>query len=329
MLPATSARAMLEGFCALGLARAALLEHAGLANADLEGADAVVDEECVQRMWMFAVGAIGRETLPLEVGLAVPYGAFSALDFLAGTSATVLASLRSLSAYFRLATDVIRLDIDEEAGRLRVLNEVDTPIRPLTDLFTLGVVLGRYRAMTEGAFAASLEVAAPAPGDIGAFERAAGVPVRFERRVSAVVLAPSTLRARLRSSDARLHETLRTLAQNLDLGHDRSDLERALRIRLRSALPEGNGSAAAMARALGMSERTLQRRLEETGRTFQGVVEDFRHEEALRLLDDARLSLAQIALRLGFSEQSSFTRAFRRWTGRSPGEMRERAGRGT
>jgi AraC-like DNA-binding protein len=137
-----------------------------------------------------------------------------------------------------------------------------------------------------------------------------------------MVVERTSYEARLPSADPRLHETLRALAGTLDLGDDTSELERAVRARLRTSLPHGGMDAKAMARALGMSARTLHRRLGELGRSFQQIVDDFRQDEALRLLDDRRQSLAQIARRLGFSEQSSFQRAFKRWTGSSPRAVR-------
>ena len=77
-----------------------------------------------------------------------------------------------------------------------------------------------------------------------------------------------------------------------------------------------------MAVLLGVSERTLQRRLTELGRSFSDVVEDFRREEAARLLATPGLHLVEVAGRLGYAEQTSFTRAFRRWTGTTPGAWR-------
>jgi AraC-like DNA-binding protein len=258
---------------------------------------------------------------------ATPFGA---LDFLAGTSDTVSSSLRSLVSYFRTASPSFRLEIDEGAddARVRLVSgDPRVPVDVVSDLFTLGVLLGRFRELTEGTFRASLDVRGDEPADAEAFRRVPGTGVRFRRKISAMVLTRASYAARLRSADARLHETLRALADTLDLGTTATDFERALRARLRTALPEGRADAVSMARALGMSERTLQRRLEETARTFSGVLEDFRHEEALRLLDDRRQSLGEIAARLGFAEQSSFHRAFKRWTGDSPAALRRRSHR--
>ena len=116
-------------------------------------------------------------------------------------------------------------------------------------------------------------------------------------------------------------------------------LESALRARLRGSLSQGQATPHRtaphrtaphrMATLLGVSERTLQRRLAEDGRSFTDVLEEFRREESARLLCDRKLALTEIATRLGYAEQTSFTRAFRRWTGSTPGAWRaDRRGRG-
>ena len=87
---------------------------------------------------------------------------------------------------------------------------------------------------------------------------------------------------------------------------------------LRELLPKGRLGAARVAGALGMSERSLHRRLREIGQSYQGVVDVFRREEAERLLLDGRVDMAEIAHRLGFADQSAFSRAFRRWTQMAP-----------
>ncbi|CAN5511655.1 AraC family transcriptional regulator [soil metagenome] len=325
-LPAVSARAFLEGMSACGLSRTLLLELAAVDRVALESRDGMLPEADFDRLWSAAFSLAGRETLPLEVGLGVPYGAFGPLDFLAGTSETVAASLRSLCEYFAYVSPAFGLDVEEHATevRLRIVHRTESPSNAVSDAFSLGVFLARYRDLIEGPFTASLEHAAPTPSDPKAFEAVAKTKMRFGKKVSAVVFSRSTYEAKLRSADLRLHETLRALASTLDLGVAATELEHAIRIRLRAQLNDGRFDQSTIARALGMSERTLQRRLEEEGRTFLEIVDAFRHEESLRILDDARLSLGEIARRLGFAEQSSFTRAFKRWTGKSPGRARPR-----
>ncbi len=75
-----------------------------------------------------------------------------------------------------------------------------------------------------------------------------------------------------------------------------------------------------LADALHLTERTLRRRLDKDGITFQSLLDDVRRDEAVRLLDDHALTVAEIAERLGYSEPRSFRHAYRRWTGKTPRE---------
>jgi AraC-like DNA-binding protein len=117
--------------------------------------------------------------------------------------------------------------------------------------------------------------------------------------------------------------TLRELAGRLELGTAGENIELAIRARLRSMLPEGKADAASIARTLGLSERTLNRRLREIGRTYRGVLDAFREAEAERLLASGRAELSDVAFRLGFSDQTAWNRAFKRWKGMSPTEWLE------
>jgi AraC-like DNA-binding protein len=87
-------------------------------------------------------------------------------------------------------------------------------------------------------------------------------------------------------------------------------------------LPHGKGSVGEVARVLGMSDRTLSRRLAAENLTFLGIREEMRKDLARRYLADASLSISRIAWLLGFQEVSAFTHAFRRWAGKTPTQMR-------
>ena len=89
-------------------------------------------------------------------------------------------------------------------------------------------------------------------------------------------------------------------------------------MRLPDALRTGRYSAQQMAAQLGLSSRTFQRRLTEEQVTFTQVLDACRYDEALNLLDQGDKSMAEIAYALGYNEQSSFNRAFKRWTGKTP-----------
>ena len=100
----------------------------------------------------------------------------------------------------------------------------------------------------------------------------------------------------------------------------RSHIDLADRVRrvVADTLGDGVPTLSAVASEMGLGPRTLQRRLSESGHSFQSIVDLARKELALKLLRETELSLAETAFLTGFSEQSGFTRAFKRWAGQTP-----------
>jgi AraC-like DNA-binding protein len=105
-----------------------------------------------------------------------------------------------------------------------------------------------------------------------------------------------------------------------DRGSFRSSVENAIV----PLLPHGKGHAREIAPRLGLSQRTLARRLSLEGLTFSELLEKLRSDLAERYLTDDGLSISQISWLLGYQEVSAFTHAFKRWTGKTPRELRSR-----
>ena len=93
---------------------------------------------------------------------------------------------------------------------------------------------------------------------------------------------------------------------------------------LAASLRNGRPNLAQVAQDLGLSSRTLQRRLREQGFVFGQLVEEVRRRLAQSYLDEGRLSVSEVAYLLGYSELSAFSRAYRRWTGAAPIAGRQR-----
>jgi AraC-like DNA-binding protein len=117
---------------------------------------------------------------------------------------------------------------------------------------------------------------------------------------------------------------LRRRLADLDRAESTADRVRAVLVEL---LPAGEGTARGVARRLALSSRTLQRRLAAERTTFQAVLEDTRHALARDYLHRRDVSITEIAFLLGYDEPSSFYRAFRHWSGTTPQQARQAAGR--
>jgi len=321
LLPATTARAILQGFEALGLDGGALRAEAGLDAAALAAVDGALPSECFTALWREAFRQAPREELPTELGFAVPFGAFGAVDYLASSSATVQSAFHSLQVHFRRVGSM-RLELLEgpEGATVQVLNATPFEGVHLSDELTLALFVARFRLKSrgQGFTPRRVRLSREAPARPTRHPLLLGAPVQFGCRLAALELSPETWAAPLPDADPGLQLTLRQLAGQLELGATGSDLELALRARLRAALPEGDAEATSAARALGLSERTLHRRLHELGTTWRVVLDGFREAEAERLLAAGGVPLGELALRLGFSDQTAFNRAFKRWKARSP-----------
>jgi AraC-like DNA-binding protein len=103
---------------------------------------------------------------------------------------------------------------------------------------------------------------------------------------------------------------------------DTSQLRTRVENAISSLLPHGRVLVEDVARSLGMSERTLARKLSDEGLNFTEILQQLRRDLAVRYLDDRKLHVSKIAWLLGFHEVSAFTHAFKRWTGKTPRQMR-------
>lgn len=110
--------------------------------------------------------------------------------------------------------------------------------------------------------------------------------------------------------------------ENLQITDSSFSFTNSLNLLILSQLTDGYPGVALIAKALGMSTRSLQRQLAQKHMSYSLLVEQVRFNQAIHLLQDPDLKLIDIAFRLGYEDQANFTRAFRRWTGISPSQYR-------
>ena len=107
---------------------------------------------------------------------------------------------------------------------------------------------------------------------------------------------------------------------------DRVDVQSQVYYRLLEDLSNGEPSMEAMAEKLNVSVRSLQRKLREQGSSYKQLVDDVRKDLAMQYIEQRHMPIGEISYLLGFSHVSNFSRAFKRWSGRSPGDWREQLG---
>lgn len=162
-----------------------------------------------------------------------------------------------------------------------------------------------------------------APASTVAHHRHFGCPVRFAAERDALLVSHEQMQQPNQLGDHAFSKFFDAhMDEELSRYDDNAALERRVRIHVSQALSAGVPRISSIASCLGMSGRTLQRRLAERGYSFQDLVDESRRELAERLLEETAYPLAQIAFLTGFSEQSAFNRAFKRWAGKTPRSFR-------
>jgi AraC-like DNA-binding protein len=249
-----------------------------------------------------------------------------ALGFAWLASSTLRTALQRLEHYGRILGEKARFRLEPADRGLWLLFESrrrEPLVAALGSDYALSIVMDMCR-MNFGASLRPLEVTLcrAQPADPAPWENFFGARVRFAAARNAVLFAR-------RDADAALPVSNRQIAGALDavLARQLAELDRGnVAARCKAAVLERMASGEPVdvdiARSLHMSRRTLQRKLAEADLTYQQLVDDTRRDLALRYIEDPKKSLTEITFLLGFSGQSAFTRAFRRWTDSTPTDYR-------
>jgi AraC-like DNA-binding protein len=246
------------------------------------------------------------------------------------TAPTLRASLERVERYWRVVTDTAVYRLDASGDPAFLVFEARTGHHPVLDFRNEGALAALTRNMRR--FVAGdlriehVSFRHPCRSDPDRYAAHFGCPVRFEADRTAIALSPAMLDLPNRLGDAAVSEFL-TAHLETEIGSLRDDpsVRAALLCHLTPALSNGLPQAAHVARDMGMSERTLYRRLAEEGLTFRDVLTEAQSSLAQELLRDSDSSIAEIAFLTGFSEQSTFSRAFKRWVGQAPAQFRQQA----
>jgi AraC-like DNA-binding protein len=329
--PGTSAMVLLRGLVhaatAMGVDRAELLARVGVSETELER-DTSVATAKIAAAWGIAPQLSQDPLFGLHAGAHAEFGSYDVIDYLFLSSATLGDGCRTLERYYRIVTEIWRIDllVEGDVARLRlwVPASLVEPLWHAWDYFFSGSLKRIRAAAGAGIDPTAVNLMHGPREDGGEYERTFRCPVSFGHPVNEYVFPARFLEHRLLSSNATLHRLVRRHAEEL-LARVPSDQD--LLVRAQTLLPmllkDPELSLAALATQLGVSERSLQRKLAEHAITYKQLVERTREEHALRALEGGASSIQEIAYELGFNSTASLSRAFKRWRGMSPSEWQE------
>ncbi len=311
-----------------GLDKGALLESVGLdPDGMVDPSLMVPDTDYYALLETIAHSDPNATDLPLRVGATMrcdDYGAFG----LAWKSALNLrGSYERAERYARVLTSVSTYQVrDAEEGVYMHLHREGE--RRLGLRLSNEATIASIAAISEEVSTARFQPRAiyfrhRAPRSTVAHERHFGCPIHFGADMDALLVSTALLQTPNRIGDRSISKFFDThLEEELSKYDDSASLERRVRIQVSQALSQGIPKISDVAGCLGLSGRTLQRRLSDRGYSFQILVDESRRELAERLLKETKYPLAEIAFLTGFSEQSAFNRAFKRWAGQTPRSFR-------
>lgn len=319
---------------ALGLDCARPLAECGI---ELEVADpraAWYPYAAAQALWTKLAEAAGDATFGLTAAALQNDDptSWGVLEYVARNSHDFRDALGRIARYGQLMHDHATVELREDpAGAFFTyrIPELAGPNRYAAQWAAAAWVL-RGRKLVGAAFD-PLEVtfrhAAPSDVELGAYQQVFRCPLRFGRPETGVLVSHANLARPIVGADVALLAVVDAHAKELVERLPGKTLDSQVRSYLTRALSTGGDSSlAAIGRALALSTRTLQRRLQDDGLSHRDMVDEIRCELARRMVTNTSLSNNEMAFLLGFAEAPAFLRAFKRWVGQSPGELRGKRG---
>jgi len=304
----------------LGLRPADVLRRAGLSDDLLTQPSVRLPSEDYYRLWASIEDALADPLLPLRLCTGVRAESFLPPLFAALCSPNLLVALQRIAKYKALIGPV-RLGVAQEPDRVTAeFSWLDAPWTPppslvmMELLFTVQLArMGTRETIRPIEFSISA-----VPGPLAPYEEFLGIRIRRANSHRVVFDARDAAMPFLTSNDAMWSMFEPDLRQRLaDLDADVKTAERVHAVLL-EGLPSGLIGMDAIASKLGLSKRSLQRRIEAEGTSFQEILRGTRNALARHYLRKTRMPIAEISFLLGFDEPNSFYRAFRSWTGMTP-----------
>jgi AraC-like DNA-binding protein len=307
----------------------ASLSSVGIGLADYANPDTRLSLSAAIDLINESINITGDPALGLRAGELVEAGDYDALEYAARSCSNVREAIGCIARHARVMSDAGQLTLVEKGDRVILgfcLVDVER-VPPAINDFVVSIFMNLIRRYTGGGdMATEVQFVHRPTGYLDEYQRIFRTKVTFNAPYNAIVFPREWLDARLIRVNSRISAAFELQVRQLLEKHQRKesigDKTRALVL---AKLSHGDISMKTVARALSMSVATLRRQLSEEKLRYYDIVEQIRKELAQRYLRDPGRSVRDVAFLIGFADIVTFHKAFKRWTGITPAQYRERA----
>ncbi|WP_426414604.1 AraC family transcriptional regulator [Aestuariirhabdus sp. LZHN29] len=317
---------LLDTAVELGLDREQLQQAAGIGTSQLDNPDDRIPFLLQENLWMQIIQQCPDTPVGLFMGLRTEPGSFNVLGYIAMNSATLGEAFGHVQHYQNLVGEGgIVEQANSDPNRWIIHYDPVNPDHECTHhrvaaVLSSWVKMGQW--LVDGFAVEAICFRNPPPVCAAQYASELGYPVRFDAEKNALLLSPAMRHKPIRQANSTLCTLLRKQADKLIAQLQSSSLSRQVVTLISQQLMGQEPDKQRIAQALNMSARTLQRKLDEEQTSYQKLLSNTRHQLALEYLGRADISSGEIAFMLGFTEPSTFYRAFKKWTGKTPGQYR-------
>jgi len=285
-----------------------------------------VSAQSLNRLYAACAEVTNNPYFGLTVAKFITMSNLHALGYALAASDTLMDFCSRIQRYFRVVSDAVAVTITEAHGRVLLRMEHLTDVSGETEDACLGFIVLAMRRLGEPALsplAVEFRHAARRGGD-GPYEALFRAPVRFEQPASLLVFSAEDMQRPLAGSCPELAQVNDNIAVKYLARLDKGDVCSAVKQKIVELLPNGDCTRKIVAKSMAMSPTALQFKLSRANTSFQAILDGTRMELACSYVQQSELSVTEISFLLGFNDTSNFARAFKRWTGLSPSEFRDR-----